>query len=117
MRRLSYILWGVWLIGGIILKILGLVSWWAATSALWLPLGGALSFGFVIFLTADIGAYLKRKQEEKIPNECGNCLFGRSADLINATKKEGEEKTHCIGEEMANAKRGTICPYYQRQNS
>lgn len=116
MRRLSYILWGVWLLGGIILKILGLVSWWVATSAIWIPLGGAIAFGAIIFLTADIGNYLKRKREEKIPNECGNCLFGKTADLINASRGEGEEKAQCIGEKVGGATRGVVCPYYQRQS-
>ena len=115
MRRLSYVLWGVWLLAGIVLKILGLISWWAATSALWIPLGGVISFGAIIFLTADIGNYLKRKREEKIPNECGNCLFGKTTDLINASRKEGEEKALCIGEKLCGATRGVVCQYYTRQ--
>lgn len=114
MRRVSYYLWGAWLLAGIILKILGLVSWWAATSAIWLPLGGTIAFGAIVFLTADITAYIKKKKDSKIPDECGNCLFGRTTDLVNATKKEGEEKAPCLGEKLANAKRGQICQYYQR---
>lgn len=117
MRRLSYILWGLWFIGGIVLKILGLVSWWVATSAVWIPLGGAISFGAIIFITADIGTYLKRKKEEKIPNECGNCLFGRTADIINAGRGEGEERVQCIGEKLGGATRGVVCSYYQRQQN
>lgn len=115
MRRLSYVLWAGWLVAGIVLKILGLVSWWVAASALWIPLGGAVSFAAIIFITADLSAAAKRKRRAKIPKECATCMFGRTTDLLNKFKKEGEPDAQCIGEKLANATRGVVCKYYQRQ--
>lgn len=114
MRNAIYITWGVWLIAGIVLKILGLIGWWAATSAIWFPGGVVLCGMGFIFVTADIGARLKRKREEAIPQECANCLFGRTCDTINATRGENEEKVKCIGEKIGGATRGIVCDYYER---
>ena len=113
MQKTTYILWLLWLIAGIALKILGLVSWWAATSALWLPAAVVLSGALFIFGTADIGARLKMLQAKKIPPECGNCIFGRTCDIINSTKKEGEELEKCIGEKLGEGKRGEVCKYHE----
>lgn len=115
MRNISYIIWGAWLLAGIVLKILGLCSWWFATSAVWLPAAVGVSAMVVIFATADFAAIAKKTQEARVPEECANCLFGRTADLINATRKEGEERALCIGEKLANATRGVVCEYYQRE--
>ena len=114
MRKAIYIVWAVWLIAGVVLKILGLISWWAATSSVWFPIGVVVCLLLFIFITSDIGASIKRKRAESEPKECGNCLFGVTCDHLNSTKGEGEEKVKCIGEKLANAKRGEICDYYER---
>ena len=114
MRKACYIIWACWLVAGIVLKILGLVSWWVATSSIWIPASVVLSGALFIFVTADIGSRIKRKRDEQLPKECGNCLFGVTCDHVNATKGEGEEKAKCIGEKLANATRGQICDYYER---
>ena len=115
MRKFGYICWGIWFLAGIVLKILGLCSWWFATSAIWFPLALAVSAMSIIFITADIVAYIKKRREARIPDECANCLFGKTTDLINKTRKEGEEKALCIGEKILHAKRGEVCAYYQRE--
>lgn len=115
MRKFCYIGWCVWLIAGIVLKILGLVSWWVAASAVWFPVALAVSAMAVVFITADITALIKKRREERVPDECANCVFGRTADLINATRGDDEEKVQCIGEKISNAKRGVVCEYYQRE--
>lgn len=115
MRKLCYAGWGAWLFAGIVLKILGLVSWWVATSAVWFPLALSVSAMAVVFITADVSAHIKKTKEARTPQECANCLFGRTADLINATRGEGEEKVQCIGEKIGHATRGKICEYYQRE--
>ena len=114
MRKVTDIIWGLWLVAGIALKILGLVGWGVALSAIWLPIGVVTALGFVIFITADIGDRMKKREDEKIPDTCGTCLFGKTCDLINSTKKEGEEKEKCMGERIGGATRGTLCPYYER---
>lgn len=114
MRKFTYIIWGVWLIGGIVLKITDLVNWWVGLSAIWFVVATIIASTFFVFVTADIGKILKEKEERKIANTCKNCLFGQSVDILNDAKKEGEAKEHCIGEKLAGAERGKICQYYQR---
>lgn len=114
MQKVSYVVWGLWLIVGIVLKIFGLVSWWVALSAIWFVAATIVASSFFIFITADIGKILKEKEERKIANTCKNCLFGQSIDILNDAKKEGEPKEKCIGEKLAGAERGKICQYYQR---
>lgn len=115
MRKFGYIGWGLWLLAGIVLKILGLCSWWFATSAIWFPAALAVSAMGIVFITADIVAAFKKRQEARIPDECANCLFGRTADLINQTRGDDAERVQCIGEKIGNAKRGVVCEYYQRE--
>lgn len=113
MRKGIYIAWGAWALIGIALKIMGLIPWLWATSALWFPLLVVLSFLGVLLLVGDIGARLKRRAEEKIPDSCENCLFGSTCDLLNTMKEEGEEKQKCIGEKHGY-ERGELCEYYIR---
>jgi uncharacterized membrane protein YhiD involved in acid resistance len=114
MQKTTYIVWLLWLIAGIVLKILGLVSWWAAASALWLPAGVGISGALIVYGIAYIGARLKIRAEKKIPRECGNCLFGQTSDAINKSRGEGEELEKCIGEKLDNIKRGKVCRFYER---
>ena len=113
MQKTTYIVWLLWLIAGIALKILGLVSWWAATSALWFPAAVILSGALFIFGVAGIGARLKIMAERKTPKECGNCLFARTCDIINSTRSEGQELEKCIGEKLGEGKRGEVCKYHE----
>lgn len=114
MQKTTYIVWLLWLLAGIALKILGLVSWWAATSAVWLPVGVGISGALIVYGIASIGARLKIRAEKKIPRECGNCLFGQACDAINKSKAEGEEPEKCIGEQLDKIKRGEVCRFYER---
>lgn len=112
MRRITYVVWALWLIVGIGLKIIAGVSWWLALSALWFPLAVYLSVTGAMVVIADIGARKETKIHE--PETCANCLFGQTCDIINSVKQEGEEQAHCIGERIGNAERGKVCEYYQR---
>ena len=112
MRRITYVVWALWLIVGIGLKIIVGVSWWLALSALWFPLAVYLSVTGAMVVIADIGARKETKIHE--PETCANCLFGQTCDIINSVKQEGEEPTRCIGERIGNAERGKVCEYYQR---
>lgn len=114
MRKAIYIIFAAWLVAGIVLKILGLVSWWVATSAIWFPLGCLITASAFFVAVADIGGAIKRKREASIPKECANCLFGKVCDQINDGKREGEEKAKCLGESVGGATRGKVCEYYQR---
>lgn len=114
MRNSVYFIWLGWLALGIILKIVGLIGWGLALSALWLPIVFLFVIGILIFAIADIGERIKKNKEDNTPDECGNCLFGHTCDLINKTRKEGEEKEKCMGERIGGATRGVVCGYYKR---
>lgn len=116
MRRITYVVWALWLIVGIGLKIIAGVSWWLALSALWFPLAVYLSVTGAMVVVADIGERTRKKTKIHEPETCGNCLFGQTCDIINSVKQEGEERTRCIGERIGNAERGKVCEYYQRAN-
>ena len=112
MRKLIYAGWAAWLVAGVVLKILGLCSWWWALSAVWFPLMGVISIGFVFMLTSDVGAWMKKREEAKILPSCENCLFRKAVDMINKDRPEGQ-KTTCIGERMGNPP-GKVCDYWQK---
>lgn len=116
MRKVIYIIWALLLVVGITLKILGIIGWGLALSPLWFPLVSFLSTIIVVVLGASLAESIKKRKEAKIPDTCGNCLFGKTCDLINASKKEGEEKEKCMGERIGGATRGVVCPYYERSN-
>lgn len=100
MNKVVYLFYAIWVIACIVLKILGLVDWWVATSCLWMPAGVMVVVATAIFAIADIGTALKAREERKIPNTCENCVFQHAADSINMFRKEGEEKTLCIGRQL-----------------
>lgn len=107
MKKICYALYGLWIVSAIVLKILGLVSWWVATSWLWFPLAMVLTFLVGVNLAVGIGNRLKRKEEEKIPDSCEVCLFGKT--------KEYAENGHCLGETLdPEHPYGTLCKCYKR---
>lgn len=107
MKKICYALYGLWIVSAIVLKILGLVSWWVATSWLWMPLAMVLTFLVGVNLAVGIGNRLKRKEEEKIPDSCEVCLFGKT--------KEYAENGHCLGETLdPEHPYGTLCKCYKR---
>lgn len=107
MKKICYALYGLWIVSAIVLKILGLVSWWVATSWLWFPLAMVLTFLVGVNLAVGIGNRLKRKEEEKIPDSCEVCLFGKT--------KEYAENGHCLGETLdPDHPYGTLCKCYKR---
>lgn len=114
MRKATYIAWVIWLTSGILLATFGVIDWASALMAIWFPIACALSIGMLIFITADIGNIMKERNEARTPNTCGNCLFGKTCDLINSTKPSNEEPEKCIGEKLGGATRGEVCSYYER---
>lgn len=107
MKKICYALYGLWIVSAIVLKIIGLVSWWVATSWLWFPLAMVLTFLVEVNLAVGIGNRLKRKEEAKIPDSCEVCLFGKT--------KEYAENGHCLGETLdPEHPYGTLCKCYKR---
>lgn len=107
MKKICYALYGLWIVSAIVLKILGLVSWWVATSWLWMPLAMVLTFLVGVNLAVGIGNRLKRKEEDAIPDSCDVCLFGQT--------KEYADNNKCLGCTMdENHEFGTLCPAYKR---
>lgn len=111
MQKLTYVIWAAWLVAGVVLKIMGLVDWWAATSALWFPLGAFFSISAVTMLIAEVGQRLKERRESKIPPSCENCLFGRVSAQVGRLNPDGDVR--CVGEKHGH-KRGEICEYYSK---
>jgi len=106
MKKICYALYGLWIVSAIVLKILGL-SWWVATSWLWMPLAMVLTFLVGVNLAVGIGNRLKRKEEDAIPDSCQTCLFGHT--------KEYAENGKCLGCTMdENHEFGTLCAAYKR---
>lgn len=107
MKNTFFISYALWVVGAITLKIVGWVSWWVATSWLWLPLAIIITLGTFIFGAAKIGDRLKARQEAKIPNTCANCLFSETR------KFDADGK--CLGEKLSEGHTyGTICGHYRR---
>lgn len=107
MKQICYILYVLWMLSAVVLKILGLVSWWVATSWLWMPLAMVLTFLVGVNLAVGIGNRLKRKEEAKIPDSCEVCLFGKT--------KEYAEGGKCLGETLnEECHYGTLCSCYKR---
>lgn len=109
MRKITYVVWALWLAVGIGLKIIVGVSWWLALSALWFPLAVYLSVTGVMVVIADLGE--RKKVKIHTQPSCANCLFGQTCDILQAIKPD--EKAQCIGERIGNAERGKVCEYYQ----
>lgn len=101
-----YILWAILSIAYFFWK--GNVA--IATAFIWIPIALVVSASFLITLIGDIGERIKRRRRENAPRDCTTCLFGQTADLVNKTKKEGEE-VPCVGESMGY-KRGVTCPHW-----
>ena len=107
MKKLVYILFAIWVAAALALKLFVGASWWLATSWLWIPLGVALTIALAVFGSVDIGGFLKRREDAKIPSTCENCLF-------NYTKKY-DSNGKCLGDAMkAEHKEGEVCQYYRR---
>ena len=107
MKKLTYILFAVWVVVALALKIFAGASWWLATSWLWIPLGVALSIALVVFGSVDIGGFIKKREDGKIPDTCENCLFNHT--------KQYDENGVCLGDAMkAEHKEGEVCQYYRR---
>lgn len=107
MKKICYALYGLWIVSAIVLKILGLVSWWVATSWLLFPVAMVLTFLVGVNLAVGIGNRLKRKEEDAIPDSCQTCLFGHT--------KEYAENGKCLGETLdPEHPYGTLCKFYKR---
>ena len=107
MKQICYILYGLWVVLAVVLKILGLVSWGVATSWAWMPFAMLLTFLVGVNLVVAIGQRLKRKEESKIPDSCDVCLFAQTAKYA--------ENGKCLGCTMdENHQFGTLCPAYKR---
>lgn len=107
MKQICYILYALWIVSAIVLKILGCVGWLVATSWLWFPLAMVLCFLTFVNLAVWIGQRAKEKEEAKIPDTCENCLFGHT--------KEYAENSKCLGCTLDESHEfGTLCPQYKR---
>lgn len=107
MKVIGYILYASWMVSTIVLGVLGLVSWWVATSWLWFPLALVLVLFVGVMLVTDIGTRIKRKADSKIPDSCEACLFGQTAQY--------SENGKCLGCTMdENHKFGELCNCYKR---
>ena len=107
MKKIVYCIYGVWAIACIVLKIMGIISWWVALSPVWLPLALALVLLGGIFLFGDVAERLKIHAERKEPDSCANCLFGLTAKY--------SEDGKCLGEALnSDVVRGKVCKTYQR---
>lgn len=110
MKIIAYTLYALWALTSIVLKILGLVSWWVATSFLWIPLSIILTIIVGINVSVWIGSKLKAREESKIPDGCEACLFGQTRIYADEQK--------CLGEVMDEKNTyGTLCPYYKRHTN
>lgn len=107
MKKVSYIIFALWVVVAIALKIVGVVSWWVATSWIWLPLAIAFTIVLAISVSVEIGNKLKKKEERKIPDSCDTCLFGQAMQYSESGK--------CLGETMDEEhKFGELCGCYKR---
>lgn len=107
MKLIGYALYGMWIVSSIVLKILGLVSWFVAFSWLWFPLALVLTIFVGINVAAFIGTKLKMREDSKIPDSCEACLFGQTAKYA--------ENGKCLGCTMdENHKYGELCSAYKR---
>ena len=113
MKKTVYACWILWVIACIILKIMG-ASWTIALSCVWFPLLFTVSMGAIIFAVSDIGSWLKKRQELKIPATCENCLFKKACDIVNNHKQDGEEKEVCMGEKFGAPIVDGKCAYYTK---
>lgn len=110
MKIWSYVLYGLWVITAIVLKIIGLVSWWVATSWIWFPFAMILCFFAGINISVIIGKRIKEKENAKIPDSCEVCLFGQSMKYA--------ENGKCLGVTLdENHEFGKLCPQYKRHIS
>lgn len=100
-KRTIYIVYSVIVVALVVLCVLGIVPLWAAALPILLPIVWALLTTLVMFITADIGEYLKRKNAPT--PSCGNCAFG--------AMKVFDEKNECMGEKSGH-KYGKLCPFY-----
>lgn len=107
MKIICYTMYALWAVAAIVLKILGLVSWWVATSFVWLPLGIVLSVLTFINFSVFVGRKLKESEDAKIPDSCQTCLFG--------VTKEYAENGKCLGETLNEGHEyGKLCSCYKR---
>lgn len=110
MKKVIFILFALWVILALGLKIAGLVSWWVALSWLWFPLGVAYVVSLAVFFSVNLGEYFKRKQDLKIPDACENCLHHHT--------KEYSPDGVCLGQALnPDHKEGELCQFYRRHNS
>lgn len=116
MRKMFYLTWLAWAIACVVLKIMGLISWLTALSPLWMPIAVSLCAGVILIGIADVNRWMTKREDAKLPDSCENCLFKKTCDLVNATKKEGEEKEKCMGEKFGAAIVDGKCEYYSRYN-
>lgn len=105
-----YVLWAVLAISSLFLW----GNWWVATSFLWIPLSVVVSVAFYSVVGSMVISKREARAEANEEPSCKNCLFGVSADLINATRKEGEQE-QCLGEKVYGAKKGILCSHYMRK--
>lgn len=107
MKKICYALYALWMVSAIVLKIFGLVSWWVATSWLWIPLAMILVFIVGINFAVILGKRMQEKEESKIPDSCATCLYGQAAKYADGGK--------CLGEALdEKCKQGTLCSNYKR---
>lgn len=107
MRKISFIVYGLWIAAGLVLKIYGLVSWFVALSWLWFPLAMLVVVITFLNLSAVIGRKIKEKEDAKIPDSCEVCLFGQSAGYA--------ENGKCLGCTLnPEWEFGHVCEFYNR---
>lgn len=114
MKNLFYFTWLAWLLVSVVLKIMGLCSWVIALAPIWMPIAVGISIGVTLMAVTDLNAWMKKRKDVNMPDSCENCLFRKTCDLINGTKKEGEEKEVCMGERFGAAIVDGKCEYYSR---
>ena len=114
MKKAFYWCWLAWAIACVVAKCFGWCGWAFMLSPIWIPLCVVVCFAFMLIVISDFGSWMKRKSDDKLPDSCENCLFKKSCDLINSTKKEGEELEKCMGEKFGAAVVDGKCEYYTR---
>lgn len=106
MKITTYIVYGVWVLASIALKIMGLVNWWVATSCLWIPILVAFLLVLFFFIINDSTKFIQKQVERKNPPSCENCLFKMTKEI------SGEEQ--CLGERLGATKENNLCSNHQR---
>ena len=103
MKKISIIAYALWVLGVVVLKIVGIANWWVVFSPIWLPLGVFLSITLAIVVLSWLGDRAKARE----PETCANCLWAKSAGL--------NPDDRCLGETLDDSNaRPKKCKYYRK---